>query len=73
MKFAIKKLYTITFKLKNQDIEIFFPGACHQLKDFEAKMGGFENRIAEYMEVFEKWKRRKPPFAAQKPIIDDPP
>ena len=47
--------------------------ACHQLKDFEAKMLGFENRIAEYIEVFEKRKRRNSPFAAQKTIIDDMP
>jgi len=40
------------------------------LKDFEAKMVDFENRLAEYKEVFEKRKRRKPPFAAQKTIID---
>jgi hypothetical protein len=43
------------------------------LKDFEAKMGGFENRIAEYERVFEKRKRRKLSFAAQKTIIDDTP
>jgi hypothetical protein len=49
------------------------PGACHQLKDFAAKMVGFENRIAEYKNVFEKRKRKKPPFADQKAIIDDTP
>jgi len=43
------------------------------LKDFVAKMVGFENRIAEYKDVFEKRKRRKPPFADQKTIIDDTP
>ena len=36
-------------------------------------MVGFENRIAEYIEVFEKRKRRKPPFAAQNTIIDHTP
>ena len=45
----------------------------HQLKDFVAKMMGFENRIAKDIEVFEKRKRRKPSFAGQKTIIDDPP
>jgi BolA protein len=43
------------------------------LKDFEAKMVGFENRIAEYKEVFEKRKRKMPPFADQKTIIEDTP
>ena len=44
---------------------------CHQLKYFVAKMVGFENRIARiHKAVFEKRKRRKPPFAVQKPIID---
>ena len=47
--------------------------ACHQLKDFVAKMASFENRIAEYIEVFEKRKRKKLPFAGQKAIIDDTP
>jgi hypothetical protein len=27
-------------------------GACHQLKDFVAKMAGFENRIAEYIQTY---------------------
>ena len=26
--------------------------ACHQLKDFVAKMVGFENRIAEYIKAY---------------------
>jgi hypothetical protein len=43
------------------------------LKDFEAKMAGFENRIAEYKEVFEKRKRKILAFAAQKTTIDDRP
>jgi hypothetical protein len=48
-------------------------GFCGEPKVSEAKMAGFENRIAEYIEVFEKRKRRKPPFAGQKTIIDDMP
>jgi hypothetical protein len=36
-------------------------------------MAVFENRIAEYIEVFEKRKRKKLPFAGQKAIIDDTP
>jgi len=32
--------------------------ACHQLKDFEAKMVDFENHIAEHIDVFEKGKPR---------------
>jgi hypothetical protein len=31
-------------------------GAPHQLRDFVAKMAGFENRVAEYKEAFEKEK-----------------
>ena len=41
------------------------------MKDFVGKMAGFENHIAEYREVFEK--RKEPPFAGQKTIIDDTP
>jgi hypothetical protein len=36
-------------------------------------MAGFENRIAEYIRVFEKRKRRNAPFAGQKLIIDETP
>jgi hypothetical protein len=32
-------------------------------------MPGFENRIVEYIEVFEKRKRRKPAFAGHPAII----
>jgi hypothetical protein len=48
-------------------------GFCGEPKVSEAKMAGFENRIAEYVEVFEKRKCRKPPFAVQKTIIDHTP
>lgn len=34
--------------------------------DFESKMLIFENRIAEYIDVFEKRKRRKSVFADQR-------
>lgn len=47
--------------------------ACPQLIDFEAKMADFENRIAEYMVVFEKRKRKKGLFADQKTRIEDTP
>jgi hypothetical protein len=36
---------------------------CDQLKNFEAEMVGFGNRIAEYKQGCKKRKRRKPPFA----------
>jgi hypothetical protein len=44
----------------------FCLGGYHQLKALVVKMVGFENRIAEYKRVFEKWKRRKPPFTIHK-------
>ena len=47
--------------------------ACDQLTNFVPKMAVFENRIAEYIEVFEKRKRKKLPFAGQKAIIDHTP
>ena len=50
--------------------------ACHQLTDFVTRTALFENRIAEYMDVFEKRKpkgHRNVRFAVQKIIIDDMP
>jgi hypothetical protein len=47
--------------------------ACYQLKNFEARMAIFENRIAEYIDVFEKRKRKKWLFTAQKTRTDDTP
>jgi hypothetical protein len=44
--------------------------ATDQLKYFVPKIAVFENRIAEYVVVFEKRKRRKPQFAGQKTIIN---
>ncbi len=43
------------------------------MKDFVLKMEVFENRTAEYKDVFEERKRRKPPFADQKTINGDTP
>jgi hypothetical protein len=39
---------------------------CGEPKISEAKMGVFENRIAEYKDVFEKWKLKKTPICRQK-------
>ena len=47
--------------------------ACHQLTDFVTKTVLFENRIAEYIDVFEKRERRIVRFAVQKIIIGDAP
>jgi hypothetical protein len=44
--------------------------ATDQLKYFVPKIAVCENRIAEYVVVFEKRKRSKPKFAGQKTIID---
>ena len=43
--------------------------ADKQGTDFVTKIAVFENRIAEYLKVFEKRKRRKPQFAVQKPNV----
>lgn len=49
------------------------PRVCYQLNDLVAKIAVFENHIAEYKDVFEKRKRKIPPFADQKTRIDDTP
>ena len=43
------------------------------MTDFVTRTALFENRIAEYMDVFEKRKRRNVRFAVQKIISDDTP
>ena len=40
------------------------------MRDFSPKIEAFENRIGEYLDIFEKRKRRKPQFAGKKMIIE---
>jgi hypothetical protein len=44
--------------------------ALIQSKYFAPKIAVFENRIGEYLNIFEKRKRRKPRFAGQKTKIE---
>ena len=75
------KIFTVFFCVSSMLPYTRTSRACHQLTDFVTRTALFENRIAEYIDVFEKRKpkghrpkgHRNVRFAVQKIIIDDTP